>query len=190
MKEILLVNLALASLMFASVNIQAKPSIKDAGTSINEQVPEITALDISGNKQTIKQLSGPKGLVLVFFRSADWCPYCKKHLVEINMSVEKIKALGFNVAAVSYDSLEILEKFAKEKQLIYPLLSDQNHQTMMAFNVLNDEEMPGDKHYGIPFPGVMIISAEATLLYKYFYKGYKKRIKIPKLLKRLESITN
>ena len=190
MKAISQFNLALIFLMFVSVNIQAKPSIKDAGTPINEQVPEITVLDIAGNKQTIKQLSGEKGLVLVFFRSADWCPYCKKHLVEINEWNEKISNLGFNIAAVSYDSIEILEKFSKKKQLMYPLLADQNNQTMSALNILNDEEKRGDKHYGIPFPGVMVINSEGILIYKYFYKGYKKRVKMPTLFKQLESFVN
>jgi len=188
MKNLSLVSLALFILMFVSVNIQATPAIKNAGTQINQKVPEISALDIAGNKQTIQQLSGDKGLVLVFFRSADWCPYCKKHLVEINEWNEKINNLGFNIAAVSYDSIEILDMFSKKKQLMYPLLSDQNHHTMKSLNVLNDEEEPGDKHYGIPFPGVMVINSEGVLLYKYFYKGYKNRVKMPTLFKQLQNL--
>jgi hypothetical protein len=27
---------------------------------------------------------GPKGLMLVFYRSADWCPYCKTQLAELH----------------------------------------------------------------------------------------------------------
>ncbi len=178
----------LITISFISVKsaFAKKPEIINAGVALNSQVPEISVVDINGNPQTIKQLSGETGLVLVFFRSADWCPYCKRHLVEINDWNTQLNSIGYKVAAISYDSTEILRKFSNKRNLQYPLLADQNHNTMMALNVLNDEQEPGDDHYGIPFPGVMVIDADAKLVYKYFYKGYKKRVKIKQLFEQLK----
>jgi peroxiredoxin len=46
-------------------NIKARPA---AGN----QVPDFSAQDQEGRRRTLKSVSGPKGTMLVFFRSADW----------------------------------------------------------------------------------------------------------------------
>lgn len=173
--KIISITFLLLSGQFANAEM---PPPKDTGLPINTKVPEISVIDIYRNKQTVHQLSGPGGLILVLFRSADWCPFCKKQLVEVNQWAEKFNDIGYRVAAVSYDSVETLRKFTYKKKLVYPLLADQNHRTILDYKVLNTEQKPGTKHYGIPFPGVMIIDADGILKYKYFYMGYKKRVKM------------
>ena len=42
------------------------------GPSIGSQTPAFTAVDTQGHVQTLKSIMGPKGALLVFFRSADW----------------------------------------------------------------------------------------------------------------------
>ena len=42
------------------------------GPAAGSPVPEFSAPDQSGKTQTLKSIMGPKGAVLVFFRSADW----------------------------------------------------------------------------------------------------------------------
>jgi hypothetical protein len=42
------------------------------GPTIGQPVPEFSLQDQSGRTQTLKSVSGPKGTMLVFFRSADW----------------------------------------------------------------------------------------------------------------------
>ena len=42
------------------------------GPEIGERVPEFTLPDQHGKNRTLKDLSGPNGLLLVFSRSADW----------------------------------------------------------------------------------------------------------------------
>ncbi len=176
----------LLTILVSTTVVAKSPKVINAGVQLNSKVPEIFVTDINGNPKTIKQLSGAKGLILVFFRSADWCSYCKKHLVEINDWNSKLNELGYKVAAISYDSTDILKKFSLKRNLQYPLLADQNHQTMEVLKVLNDEQKPGSEHYGIPFPGVMVIDEKGILTYKYFYKGYKKRVKIKDLYQQLK----
>ena len=36
------------------------------------KVPAFTLPDQAGQQQTLQSVTGPKGLMLVFFRSADW----------------------------------------------------------------------------------------------------------------------
>lgn len=42
------------------------------GPSVGQPVPEFSAPDQAGQTQTLRSVMGPKGLMLVFFRSADW----------------------------------------------------------------------------------------------------------------------
>jgi hypothetical protein len=42
------------------------------GPEVGQQVPAFSAQDQDGRTQTLKSIIGPKGAMLVFFRSADW----------------------------------------------------------------------------------------------------------------------
>jgi hypothetical protein len=42
------------------------------GPEIGQTVPEFSAPDQTGKTQTLRSIMGPKGALLVFFRSADW----------------------------------------------------------------------------------------------------------------------
>jgi hypothetical protein len=42
------------------------------GPKVGESAPEFRLQDQDGNWRTLQSVTGPKGLMLVFFRSADW----------------------------------------------------------------------------------------------------------------------
>ena len=42
------------------------------GPGVGARIPQFEASDQSGKTQTFESLRGPKGLVLLFVRSADW----------------------------------------------------------------------------------------------------------------------
>ena len=46
-------------------------SIK-TGPAAGTPVPDFSAVDQAGRTQTLKSIMGPKGALLVFYRSADW----------------------------------------------------------------------------------------------------------------------
>jgi len=48
----------------------AKPF--DPGPPIGDRLPVFEAIDQDGRQRAFETLRGPKGLVLLFFRSADW----------------------------------------------------------------------------------------------------------------------
>lgn len=53
---------------------QAAPPVVTAtlGPQVGATVPPFSGVDQFGKSQTLASLSGPKGLMLVFSRSADW----------------------------------------------------------------------------------------------------------------------
>jgi hypothetical protein len=42
------------------------------GPAVGQPVPDFSLQDQTGRRQTLKSVSGPRGTMLVFFRSADW----------------------------------------------------------------------------------------------------------------------
>jgi peroxiredoxin len=157
----------------------------DTGLELGTQIPALMVLDQFGDKQQLSNMMGEKGAIIVLFRSADWCPFCKRHLLELNEEVLKFKQKGYGVAAISYDSPKILREFAQKKKLKFSLLSDQDVESFKALNVVNKENEPGDRHYGIPYPGVIVVNKQGKIIHKYFFEGYKKRVKFKQLLTKL-----
>lgn len=48
------------------------PDVQKLGPQVGDRVPDFTLTDQRGSSHTLSSLMGPKGLMLVFFRSADW----------------------------------------------------------------------------------------------------------------------
>jgi hypothetical protein len=63
----ILIGLALGAAMTA-----APPTPLDVGPALGEPIPRFAARDQAGRLREFDDLRGPNGLVLVFFRSADW----------------------------------------------------------------------------------------------------------------------
>ena len=181
-----ILSVLISLLLLFTNNAIANTSI-DVGPSLGKQAPAITAINTLPQPVNIKQLSGEQGLIILFFRSADWCPFCKKHILELNDLAERFTKLGYGLAAISYDHTDILKKFAEQRNISYPLLSDQKVQTMLAYNIVNSEYAIGDEHYGIPYPGVVVIDDNGKVIHKHFFKGYKKRVKFSELYLQLKN---
>ena len=55
-----------------TVEAQKPVDVTKLGPQVGEKVPDFTLPDQGGELRTLQSLAGPKGLVLVFSRSADW----------------------------------------------------------------------------------------------------------------------
>jgi len=177
-------NISFSLLLLLTTNVYANPNI-EVGPELGKPAPPITVMNTLQQPVTIQQLSGDKGLIILFFRSADWCPFCKRHLIELNDHAEKFRKLGYGLAAISYDNTAILKEFSEHKNISYPLLSDQDVKTMSAYNIVNSKYTIGDDNYGIPYPGVVVIDNVGKVIDKHFFKGYKNRVKFSDLYLQL-----
>jgi hypothetical protein len=62
--------LAIGLISAGMVRPQSIPD--NPGPAVGARAPEFELPDQNGQRHTLHSLSGPKGLMLVFFRSADW----------------------------------------------------------------------------------------------------------------------
>jgi hypothetical protein len=83
---------------------------------------------------------------------------------------------GVHIAAVSYDSQEILAAFAQRHSIKYPLLSDKGSETIRKFGIFNSNMAPDLRAYGVPHPVEYLVSADGTVIKKYFVPNYQHRV--------------
>ena len=154
------------------------------GPAVGSHIPEFAAVDLNGKRQTFDTLKGSKGLVLVFARSADWCPYCKTQLADLNRQVDGFRMKGVNVASITYDSTDILKTFATRIGIRYPMLSDPESAVIRAFDILNTNIDKNTPRYGIPFPGTYVINEKGIITAKSFDDDYRERSSAASILTR------
>ncbi|MEM6780811.1 MAG: peroxiredoxin family protein [Pseudomonadota bacterium] len=163
-------------LMALGLCLLAVPALAQSEPGIGDKIPhDLIAHDQNGEEQSFEAIKGQKGITLVFVRSADWCPYCQVQLNEYRDASGELEQLGYPVVSVSYDSVEKLQAFARKSDIEYTMLSDPASEIIKAFGILNDEHAIGTFAYGIPKPGVYIVSADGIIQAKLAEEGYKTR---------------
>lgn len=135
------------------------------------------AVSVTGPKGEVRftDLAGEKGTVVAFFRSADWCPYCKKQLIDLKEAAAPLADDGWTLIGVSYDPPETLADFKAAKDLPYGLYSDVGSAAIDAFDLRNPGVPAGSRYDGIPHPAIIFIAADGTVKAVMREEGYKDR---------------
>ena len=162
------------------------PDVQKLGPQVGSRVPDFTLLDQQGQSRTLASVMGPKGLMLVFYRSADWCPYCKTQLAELQTRTAELRKIGIGLAAVSYDPVPVAADFARRRGITFPLLSDPGSATIKRSGILNTT-IPEDnpQRYGIPFPGTFMLNPQGLVTSRFFEQAYQERSTVGSMLVRL-----
>lgn len=181
-----------SSLLFLlAIFLLMKPFVANANgdVKVGDTIPHnLTIKDSTGKMRSFSDLTGKKGLILVFIRSAEWCPFCQKQLIELSKNNKKFTDAGYKIASISYDALPQLKKFITTNKPNFTMLSDPASETIRAFGILNENSAKGTMSYGIPHPGVYIISKDKKVQAKFFKEGYKERPSINELVAKIKEI--
>ena len=138
-------------------------------------IPILDAPDQNGQLQNLDSLSGEKGLMLFFSRSFDWCPFCKAQLADITAIQADMEAMGFNIASMTYDSIETLKIAEGDFGVEFTMLHDEAIKHVNAYGIRNPDPEPDSFAYGIPQPGIMLISPDGIILKKFAEENYRER---------------
>lgn len=160
---------------------QAAAEAMRVGPVVGAPAPEVSLTGPDG-KVSFADLAGEKGTVVAFFRSADWCPYCQKQLVELEEAAAPLAGQGWTLAGVSYDSPETLAKFRETKGLTYGLYADTGSAAIDAFQLRNHEMPAGSRYDGIPHPAIVFIGADGIVKAVMREEGYKTRPSVASIL--------
>ena len=161
--------------LFAAAALAMSPAIAAApepglevGASVDRQM---TVTDSSGAKRTLQSLMGPKGVVVYFVRSLDWCPYCRAQAIGVDAARQEFASRGLSVAIASYDAADRQAAFAAGRNIHLTLLSDPQSAMIDAFGIRNKAHTEG-KFAGIPYPSAFVIRPDATIAAKLYELDY------------------
>jgi peroxiredoxin len=199
-KPLLLLTLALFSTsLFAEPRIAQSP--EDIKPLLNGMsAPLVSVQDSEGKAVELGAVLKQQDTVLVFYRGG-WCPYCNLQLAALREIEPKLKALGYQLIAVTPDSPAAIQASLKDTKgaaITYTLLSDSQFKLSSAFGVayyldektsatylntyklnLNKEQSTGK--VVLPVPAVYILNKEGLVQYSYQHINYKVRLQ-PELL--------
>jgi peroxiredoxin len=178
----------IARLLAAAVLVVAAPVLAEI-PAVGVKAPALSAPDSAGKPQTLRSLAGPKGTVLLFFRSAEWCPYCKAQLIDINArAAAALQSRGFGLAALSYDSPAVLTKFAAERGITYPLLSDPKSQVIDGWQLRDPQYKPDSRAAGVPKPAIFVIGKDGRIKARLMEEDYRKRPQVEAVLAAVDAV--
>jgi peroxiredoxin len=161
----------------------------ELGPAVGTKAPDVgSRLDQDGKSRTFADLVGRNGLVLMFNRSAGWCPYCQAQMVEVNGGIAEIEKRGFRVVVLSYDAPDVLKAFAAKRQIAYTLLSDPKSEVIDAYGLRDPQYKPGHRAHGVPRPITLILDRKAVILGKLYEESYKVRPPVAAIIGKLDEV--
>lgn len=182
--------LILSVMAITAAPLSANPDF-DLGPPINAKAPDIgTPRDFTGMPRTLQSLMGEKGLVLFFFRSADWCPFCQAQMMDLNTAVAGMESRGYKLAGISYDMPEIQKTFIERRMIHYTLLSDPKSEIIDRYKLRDPQYPPGNFAYGVPRPIIFILDKNGVIKAKLYEDTYTKRPPAKLVLETLDKIAN
>lgn len=148
----------------------------ELGPQVGAKFPHaLEAADQNAKPQSLTSVMGEKGLAVFFVRSADWCPFCKRQLVDVNAQLARFRALGLNVVSVSVDEVAEIAAFANGQKIGYTMLADPSGAINEKLGIRDPQYPVGSAAYGVPRPTLYVIDKSGTIRLRYMEPTYRTR---------------
>lgn len=170
-----------ASTLF-SLGASAKTAEDATPLLIGAETPSVTLANQKGKATELDDILSGKSSVVIFYRGS-WCPYCNTHLSELASIEDELKALGYQIIAISPDTPENLNVTGAKYDLAYQLLSDSEFKAMNAFGIAYDHK----RHGQLPVPSVFLVTPDKRISFQYVNPNYRFRIPAKLLLAAAEA---
>jgi len=168
--------LILAPLVLIAFSTACAQDAEIPGPAVGDSFPHaLEAPDQSGEMQSLASLYGDNGVAVLFVRSADWCPFCKRQLVEVNARVPEFEALGLRIATISVDEVPLIKQFADEQSIDYTMLSDPNGDINEELGIRDPQYPVGSAAFGVPRPTLYLIDRSGTIRARYMEPTFRTR---------------
>lgn len=163
------------------------------GLAAGDAVPTLTLKTAAGEAFDLNAELKKQPALVIFYRGG-WCPFCNKHLAEIQKIQADLKTAGFQILAVSPDAPEKTGETAQKGSLGYTLLSDADLAAAKAFKLafrLDEGTIEKYKKYKIdlsasdwclPVPAAYLVGSDGKVLFAHANPDYKVRIDNAKIL--------
>ncbi len=88
---------------------------------------------------------------------------------------DQIEAMGISIVTMTYDPVELLKNVQLDEAISFTLLRDENRKHVDAFGILNIDYEPDSRAYGVPYPGIFLISPDGVIRHKFAEARYQDR---------------
>jgi len=178
--------------------------IAERAIAQGDTAPDFTLPDHLGREVSQSACLADGPVLLTFYRGG-WCPYCNLELRAYQRELDRIKAAGGTLLAVSPmmpdGSLETAEKNA----LAFPVLSDVGNKVSAAYGLVFEvdkriqetyrdklgidlEGLNGDGSFTLPLPATYVIATDGRIAHAYVNADYRLRAAPEDALKALEGL--
>jgi peroxiredoxin len=176
-------------------------AIAQTGLKNGAQAPEFTAKDNSGKTLDLKALLKEHKSVVLFFYRGQWCPYCNKHIQQLQDSLQLLTAKGAYVIGVTPETGENINKTIEKTHASFSIVQDKGYAIMKAYDVnytvdpnlyaklkgygIDLEKGNGNTDHVLPVPATYVINSSGKIVFVHFDKDYTKRPSISLIAKSL-----
>ena len=181
----------LFSAILNMVSAQSPGSMLKVGNT----APDFSGIDQSGTQIMLGESLKTGPVVLIFFRGS-WCPYCNRHLSQLQDSLSLILEKGASVITVSPQLSEYSEKTIDKTGATFSILHDKDYKIMDDYHVSfhldentisrysrhNLDQVNGNEDNILPVPATFIIGKDGKIVYIQYDPNYKKRSTVAEIL--------
>lgn len=170
---------------------QIRDSAEDVTPLLNgAMVPKATVKLADGSPVSLQALLMQKPSVIVFYRGG-WCPYCSRQLAELKDIEQDLVKEGYQILAISPESVQKLNEQKLETEFAAQLISDEKLEAIKGFGVgfyvPNDTralykdrmnvELTADSNDKavLPAPAVFITNTEGQVVFSYVNPNFRVR---------------
>ena len=175
-----MVSLAILNLLgvHAYIRWYSRYGTREANVALGESLPAVTFTNLEGKPVTVADYAG-QPMVMLFFRG-NWCPLCMAQIREVAAQYQSLQAQGVRVALISPQSHSQSADLAKQFQVDFEYLRDDNNQAARALGIMDAGGTPaGLEALGYDsdtvMPTVFIVDAEGRLVYQHLTDNYRVR---------------
>lgn len=192
MKKIILITFGI----LFSLNIIAQNGLKRGDTA-----PLFTAKDNVGKTIFLGKLLRSHKTVVLFFYRGQWCPYCNKHIQQLQDSLNLLTAKGAYVVGVTPETGANIGKTIEKTHASFSIIHDEGYKIMKAYDVnyvvddamfgklkaygVDLENNNGNKDHVLPVPATYVIDHSGNIIYVHFDKDYRNRPAVSTILKEI-----
>ncbi|HMP91601.1 MAG TPA: peroxiredoxin-like family protein [Phnomibacter sp.] len=187
-------------LLLALVSMCIGGAAQTGGLKKGAKAPLFEAMDAKGIRYNLSDLLKQGPVVLVFYRGY-WCPFCNRHLSELQQALPAIKAKGARLIAITPEKPDFIEKTIDKTNAGFPLLHDADLSIINAYQVafpLKDDVLNRYKNAGIdlqtingnkgnilPVPALYIVNQEGVIVYSFYDPNYRNRAPVAEILSKI-----
>jgi peroxiredoxin len=171
------------------------------GLNVGDKAPDFTGYDQTGKQVELKKLL-EQGPVILFFYRGKWDPICSRYLNSYQDSLKVITDQGFNLIAITPESIENVEQTVRLHNLTFTVIYDCQEKIMKDYNVIfsvtkayQDKILAsysidiaknnGRDEARLPVPATYIINTTGNIVAVQFNPDFTKRASVKWMIKNL-----